>query len=383
MRYQAGSSGHGGIEQRALTAAGFSGDEVKSVYAGNWLRDLSQLPKHPAATVLIRILSMGEFGRDTSADELGTYVPSEHMDNPEGGGTIEDPAVLRGPGRRRRRRSQALAGAARGVRPARRRTAATSSPQRRPAAFPCTSRPASSTPRRSSPRRSSSGRTRRGHARDGRRAARDRGLLLALQLHRGRHHMMRLRPGDEAARRPDEGDPPGHQPGAADAGRSQDGQGRDPVRHLQGRRQRLGEPDRADPVRGRERRAAPGVRGRLDEDGGHHRRGDRPPAGRAGGRRHRRGHRRRRGCRRRYGGRPGRGRRIGRGGRLSRGRGFFGTIGSTAAARSGAQGPAPSPARSRERRRAPRSAATSGARAAGRSARSSGSRSPRSSRRWA
>ena len=99
MRYQAGSSGHGGIEERALSAAGFSGTEVKAIYAGNWLRDLSQLPKHPAVTMLIRILSMGEFGRDTSAEELGTYVPSEHMDNPEGGGTVEDPAVRADPAR--------------------------------------------------------------------------------------------------------------------------------------------------------------------------------------------------------------------------------------------------------------------------------------------
>ena len=73
MRYQAGSSGHGGIEERALSAAG-SRARGQGVYAGNWLRDLSQLPKHPAVTMLIRILSMGEFGRDTSAEELGTYV---------------------------------------------------------------------------------------------------------------------------------------------------------------------------------------------------------------------------------------------------------------------------------------------------------------------
>jgi hypothetical protein len=90
-RYQAGESGHGGIEEPALRAAGFSADEAHSAYAGNWLRDLSQLPKVAPATYLIRLLSLGEFGRDTSAEELGDYVPSEHMDNPEGGGTVEDP----------------------------------------------------------------------------------------------------------------------------------------------------------------------------------------------------------------------------------------------------------------------------------------------------
>jgi hypothetical protein len=90
-RYQAGESGHGGIEEPALQAAGFSAGEAHSAYAGNWLRDLSQLPKVAPATYLIRLLSLGEFGRDTSAEELGDYVPSEHMDNPEGGGTVEDP----------------------------------------------------------------------------------------------------------------------------------------------------------------------------------------------------------------------------------------------------------------------------------------------------
>ena len=90
-RYQAGESGHGGIEEPALRAAGFSAGETHSAYAGNWLRDLSQLPKVAPATYLIRLLSLGEFGRDTSAEELGDYVPSEHMDNPEGGGTVEDP----------------------------------------------------------------------------------------------------------------------------------------------------------------------------------------------------------------------------------------------------------------------------------------------------
>jgi hypothetical protein len=97
QRYQAGGSGHGGIEEPALEAAGLSAAEAKTAYSGNWLRDLSQLPKNPAVTYLIRILSMGEFGRDTSADELGAYVPSEHLDNPEGGGTVEDPAVRADP----------------------------------------------------------------------------------------------------------------------------------------------------------------------------------------------------------------------------------------------------------------------------------------------
>ena len=88
-RYQAGDEGHGGIEQNALTKAGFTAKEARSVYFGNWLRDLSQLP--PKALPLINILALGEFGREIKQEDLGTYVPSEHLDNPEGGGTYEDP----------------------------------------------------------------------------------------------------------------------------------------------------------------------------------------------------------------------------------------------------------------------------------------------------
>ena len=93
QRYQAGDTGHGGIEQRALTssAVGMSDDQASQVYFGNWLRDLSQLP--PAALPLINILALGEFGREVTQKDLGTYVPSEHLDNPEGGGTIEDPRI--------------------------------------------------------------------------------------------------------------------------------------------------------------------------------------------------------------------------------------------------------------------------------------------------
>ena len=90
-RYQAGAAGHGGIEQEALTGAGFTAQEARSVYFGNWLRDLSQVP--PKALPLINILALGEFGREITQEDLGTYVPSEHLDNPEGGGTYEDPLL--------------------------------------------------------------------------------------------------------------------------------------------------------------------------------------------------------------------------------------------------------------------------------------------------
>jgi hypothetical protein len=97
QRYQAGPTGHGGIEERALGAAGFSEREVGQVYIGNWMRDLSQLP--PAAFPLVNLLALGEFGREITPQELGTYLPSEHMDNPQGGGTVQDPAVQADPAR--------------------------------------------------------------------------------------------------------------------------------------------------------------------------------------------------------------------------------------------------------------------------------------------
>ena len=91
QRYQAGGTGHGGIEERALTGAGFTPDEANQVYLGNWMRDFSQLTGHEALIPLFNILALGEFGREITKDELGTYVPSEHLDNPAGSGTAEDP----------------------------------------------------------------------------------------------------------------------------------------------------------------------------------------------------------------------------------------------------------------------------------------------------
>ncbi len=90
-RYQAGDAGHGGIEQQALTSAGFTAQQARSVYFGNWLRDLSQIP--PGAFLLVNMLALGEFGREIKPEDLGTYVPSEHLDNPEGGKTFEDPRL--------------------------------------------------------------------------------------------------------------------------------------------------------------------------------------------------------------------------------------------------------------------------------------------------
>jgi hypothetical protein len=72
--------------------------EIGKIYFGNWLRDWSQVPPgkaktkvHQAVVAILNILSMGEFNRPFSEDEIGGYLPSEHMDNPLGGKTAESP----------------------------------------------------------------------------------------------------------------------------------------------------------------------------------------------------------------------------------------------------------------------------------------------------
>jgi hypothetical protein len=100
QRFLAGEEpeGHGGIEEPALIEAGFSKGEAQSTYAGNWLRDYSQLldaaSSDGGATLeIIKILFTGQFGRAPKEDEIGRYLPSEHVDNPAGSETAEDPAI--------------------------------------------------------------------------------------------------------------------------------------------------------------------------------------------------------------------------------------------------------------------------------------------------
>ena len=93
QRFEAGEvpTAHGGIEEGALHEAGLTTDEAKLAYYGNWLRDISQLSPGPAWDWVITTLATGMFGRTPSKEELGGYLPSEHLDRPEGGGTPEDP----------------------------------------------------------------------------------------------------------------------------------------------------------------------------------------------------------------------------------------------------------------------------------------------------
>ena len=77
QRYQAGEEGHGGIEQRALTAVGFSDVEAGQIYFGNWLRDFSQFngSGQPMAQndllslfTVIRVLGWGEWNREVAPE---------------------------------------------------------------------------------------------------------------------------------------------------------------------------------------------------------------------------------------------------------------------------------------------------------------------------
>ena len=98
QRFLAGEEpeGHGGIEEPALQEAGFSKAEAHSTYAGNWLRDFSQqldaASSDPGARLeIIKILFTGQFGRAPEDSEIGRYLPSEHVDNPAGSESAENP----------------------------------------------------------------------------------------------------------------------------------------------------------------------------------------------------------------------------------------------------------------------------------------------------
>jgi hypothetical protein len=100
QRFLAGEAGdleaHGGIEEGGLEQAGLSHDEAREAYSGNWLRDFSQIPDESAPNddamlEIVRILYTGEFGHAPGDSEIGRYLASEHVDNPEGGGSAENP----------------------------------------------------------------------------------------------------------------------------------------------------------------------------------------------------------------------------------------------------------------------------------------------------
>ncbi|EJD48317.1 Het-C-domain-containing protein [Auricularia subglabra TFB-10046 SS5] len=92
----------------------FGGLDIKRVYFGNWLRDYSQavdiagLKKLPLQTIINLCMALGFLAHgyatnefEVTAERLGVYLPTEHIDNPKGYGEGEDARkyhpALRGP----------------------------------------------------------------------------------------------------------------------------------------------------------------------------------------------------------------------------------------------------------------------------------------------
>ncbi|TFL01655.1 heterokaryon incompatibility protein Het-C-domain-containing protein [Pterulicium gracile] len=92
----------------------FGGLDVKRIYFGNWLRDYSQavdiatLKQLQVQTIINLCMALGFLAHGYATNEfevteerLGTYLPTEHIDNPKGYGDGEDPRKyhpkLRGP----------------------------------------------------------------------------------------------------------------------------------------------------------------------------------------------------------------------------------------------------------------------------------------------
>lgn len=122
-RFSAGEGGHETIAQ-VLKEVGFTAQEVRAVYFGNWLRDHSQLidpklvrpvdaPKQfpakisrDALTQIVDMLALKVFkslqaseeGRDAyrvTTELLGVYRPSEHIDNPtDHSEALQDPREI-------------------------------------------------------------------------------------------------------------------------------------------------------------------------------------------------------------------------------------------------------------------------------------------------
>jgi hypothetical protein len=81
----------------------FGGLDIKRVYFGNWLRDYSQavdiasLKKVQLPTILNLCMALGFLAHgyatgefEVTAERLGCYLPTEHIDNPKGYGEGED-----------------------------------------------------------------------------------------------------------------------------------------------------------------------------------------------------------------------------------------------------------------------------------------------------
>ncbi|CAK5262127.1 unnamed protein product [Mycena citricolor] len=109
-----GSGGGFALANILSKGSKFGGLDVKRVYFGNWLRDYSQavdiatLKKVQLQTILNLCMVLGFLAHgyataefEVTAERLGVYLPTEHIDNPKGYGAGEDPRryhpQLRGP----------------------------------------------------------------------------------------------------------------------------------------------------------------------------------------------------------------------------------------------------------------------------------------------
>jgi hypothetical protein len=80
-------------ERAGLTAGGvMTNEEASATYFGNWMRDINQLfvptvtNLLPADVIfsLISYMAATKFGRELTPEQLGYYIPAEHIDNPGG-----------------------------------------------------------------------------------------------------------------------------------------------------------------------------------------------------------------------------------------------------------------------------------------------------------
>ncbi|MEL7145449.1 MAG: DUF4157 domain-containing protein, partial [Bacteroidota bacterium] len=82
---------HESVEYYALRK-NYSNFEIQSIYYGNWMRDMNQafapilidLFGYDKLYTLLSVLSYRKFGKIPTQEQLGYYIPSEHLDNPAG-----------------------------------------------------------------------------------------------------------------------------------------------------------------------------------------------------------------------------------------------------------------------------------------------------------
>jgi hypothetical protein len=84
---------HESVERTGLGGrGGLSQDEITQIYIGNWMRDVNQafvptmqqaIPNQVRFAVL-KYMGVKKFGQSFSAEQLGFYIPAEHIDNPAG-----------------------------------------------------------------------------------------------------------------------------------------------------------------------------------------------------------------------------------------------------------------------------------------------------------